>query len=171
MKWHFIFLFFIGFIGQGQISSEFKKYKEEHPNSHSVRLVQETTINIEVDKQGVIQITQENVEEDLYLDESATYNSKKALNFSSFYELEEIAAFSYIIKDGKYEEIEVTDFKEKDELEDSFYDDTKSINFIYPNLNASAKTSLKYRQKIKIPAFLIPFILATSIPLSRVNYP
>jgi len=167
MKWSGILIFLLGFSLQGQISTEFKKYKEEHPNSHSVRLIQESIINIEVDKEGAIQITQENLEEDLYLDESATYNSKQSLNFSSFYEMEEIAASSYILKDGEYEEIEVTDFKEKDELEDSFYDDTKSVNFIYPNLNASAKTSLRYRQKINNPRFLNAFYLGNFYPIIK----
>ena len=128
-------------------------------------MIQETIINIELDKEGNIQITQDSFEEDLYLDESATYNSKQSLNFSSFYELEEIAASSYIMKAGKYEEIKVTDFREKDELEDSFYDDTKSVNFIYPNLNASARTSLKFRQKINNPRFLNAFYFGNFYPI------
>ena len=78
-----------------------------------------------------------------------------------------LLASSYVVRDGKYEEIEVTDFKEKDELEDSFYDDTKSVNFIYPNLNASAKSSLKYRQKIKNPRFLNAFYFGNFYPIAK----
>lgn len=147
-----------------QIASDFTKYKEEHPNSHSVRLNQESKITIALVK-GELSITQEIIEEDLFLDKSATYGSNQALNFSSFYEMEKIEASSYILQGEKYVEMKVEDFKEKDELDNSFYDDTKSINFIYPNLDQGAKTKLKYSQKIKNPRFLNAFFFGNFYPI------
>lgn len=147
-----------------QIDSDFSQYKKDHPNSNSIRLHQETKITIEIDK-GEINILQEIKEEDLYLDESATYNSKESLTFSTFYEMDKLEASSLILKNGKYEEIKVKDFKEKDELENSFYDDTKSINFIYPNLEEGSKTILNYSQKIKNPRFLNAFYFGNFYPI------
>lgn len=159
-----ILLFSTNSFSQISSTSDLKKYGDEYPNTHSVRLNQETKITIELVK-GEIEITQETLEEDLFLDESATYNSKQSINFSSFYEMDKIEASSYIMRDGKYEEIKVEDFKEKDELENSFYDDTKSLNFIYSNLDKGGKTKLKYSQKIKNPRFLSAFLFGNVYPI------
>ena len=168
IKMKVLYVFMLLFCGTSfsQIASDFKKYKEEHPNAHSVRLKQETQIIIKLVK-GELKITKETIEEDLFLDESATYKSKRALNFSSFYEMEKIEASSFILNEGKYEEIKVKDFKEKDELDNSFYDDNKSLNFIYPNLNSGARTKLKYTQKIKNPRFLTAFFFGNFYPVIR----
>lgn len=147
-----------------QESSEFNLYKNLYPNSNSVRLNQKTTVTISLNAND-LNITQEFLEEDLYLDESANYNSKKALYFSSFFELEKVEASSFSFVDGKYKEIEVTDFKEKDEFNQSFYDDSKSLNFIFPNLKKGSKSILKYKENVKNPRFLSPFYFGDLYPI------
>lgn len=147
-----------------QESSEFNLYKNLYPNSNSVRLNQKTTVTISLNAND-LNITQEFLEEDLYLDESANYNSKKALYFSSFFELEKVEAASFSYVDGKYKEIEVTDFKEKDEFNQSFYDDSKSLNFIFPNLKKGSKSILKYKENVKNPRFLSPFYFGDLYPI------
>lgn len=136
-----------------QMATDYKTYKEQYPNAQSVRLQQHTTLNIAL-QEGQFEITQESTEEDLYLYENAKFDSKQSLSFSSFYELKDLEASSFVIKDGAYEELKVSDFKIKDELDTSFYDDIKSINFIYPGLGQGAKTRLHYTQQIKDPRFL-----------------
>ncbi len=164
MKWKTLFFIFVSLNSFAQISSDYTKYKAEHPNSHSVRLVQDIKVIIELEK-GELHITQEIIEEDLYLDESATFNSKRSLNFSSFYEIENIEASSFLLREGKYEELKVDEFKEKDEIEDSFYDDSKSVNFIFPGLTQGARTRLKYSQKIKNPRFLNSIFFGNIYPI------
>ncbi len=149
-----------------QHSSEYKVYKEQYPNSHSVRLNQETLIRITL-KNDKIGITQEFLEEDLFLDEAATYRSKETINFSSFFEIDNIEASSFNFENGKYKESKVETFKEKDELGQVFYDDTKSINFIYTNLNNGSKTKLKYTEKVKNPRFLSPFYFGDFFPIAN----
>ncbi len=158
-----IFLF-VSVVATAQNTAEYKEYKNVYPNAHSVRLNQETRVSIRLNDNN-FEITQETLEEDLYLDESATFNSKQSLSFSTFYELEEIEASAYILDKDNYKESEVTDFKQKDELTDSFYDDTKSVNFIYPNLNQGSKTKLKYRHRIKNPRFLNAFYFGNFYPI------
>lgn len=152
-----------------QISPDYQKYKDQYPNSQSVRLNKETILNIEFDN-GHFSIFQESIEEDLYLDESAKYDAKQSLNYSTFYELDKIEASSFVIENNKYEEIKVSDFKEKDELNGSFYDDVKSINFIYPNLGQGAKTKLKYKQIIKNPRFLSAFYFGNFYPIENSKF-
>ncbi len=160
----FLILFVIGANSFAQESKEFNLYKKLYPNAKAVRLNQETTIRIKLDAE-TINITQAFLEEDLYLDESANYNSKKALNFSSFFELDKVEASSFTYTDGKYKEVEVKDFKEKDEIDQSFYDDTKSLNFIFPNLKKGSKSVLKYSENVKNPRFLSPFYFGDFSPI------
>lgn len=149
-----------------QYSQEFNQHKTAHPNAHLIRLNQETTVTIKLNDEH-LDITQHFLEEDLYLDEAATYGSKRAINFSSFFELEKIEASSFAFKNGKYKEAKVEDFKEKDELDNSFYDDTKSVNFIYSNLEKGSKSKLIYSEKVKNPRFLSPFYFGDFSPIAN----
>ena len=141
-----LFLFVVTGVNS-QYSADFLKFSKLHPEDTKIRLQQETVITIEVTKLG-IEINQGFIEEDLYLNESATYNSKCRLNFSAFFELNEIEASSLSFEDNEYVATAVEKFTEKDELNQSFYDDTKSLNFVYPNLKKGSKSKLKYSQKI-----------------------
>jgi hypothetical protein len=149
-----------------QYSSDFNTYNKLYPEASRVRLQQETVITIEVDNDD-IKITQEFLEEDLFLNESATYNSKNRLSFSSFFELGKIKASSFYYDTDKYVETAVETFTEKDELNDSFYDDTKTLNFIYPNLKKGSKSKLEYSQIIKNPRFLSPFYFGDYFPIVK----
>jgi transglutaminase-like putative cysteine protease len=149
-----------------QNSEEYNRYKKLYPKAKSVRVNQETMVTLKLNA-GKIDITQEFIKEDLYLDESANYNSKKALSFSSFFELDKVEASSFSYEDGKYKEIEVTEFKEKDELDQSFYDDSKSLNFILPNLKKGSKSVIKYSEKVKNPRFLSPFYFGNFSPIIK----
>ncbi|MCG1034800.1 DUF3857 domain-containing protein [Polaribacter sargassicola] len=149
-----------------QFSPEFLKYSKEYPEAARVQLNQETIINIEIGENG-LDINQEFLEEELYLNESATYNSKNTLSFSSFFELNQIEASSFSYQNNNYVETTVDKFTEKDELNQSFHDDTKLLNFVYPNLKKGSKSRLKYSQKIKNPRFLIPFYFGDYYPIIK----
>ncbi|UKM65409.1 DUF3857 and transglutaminase domain-containing protein [Flavobacteriaceae bacterium GSB9] len=164
MRFIFIFICLSHLGSFAQESAEFNLYKKLYPNAKSVRVNQNTMVTIKLNY-GKLDITQEFFEEDLYLDEGASYNAKKALNFSSFFELDKVEASSFTYSDGKYKEFEVTDFKEKDELDHSFYDDTKSLTFIFPNLKKGSKSVLKYSENVKNPRFLSPFYFGDFSPI------
>ena len=161
-----IILILVGQFSFSQITSDFRRYKELYPNSQSVRLNQETILNIGLEK-GQFVISQEFFEEDLYLYESAKYEAKQSLSYSFFRELDKIEASSFVIKNNEYEELKVSDFKEKDELDGSFYDDVKSVNFIFPSLGKGAKTKLSYKQTIKNPRFLSAFYFGDFYPIEN----
>ncbi len=158
------FALLLGWSCLAQESQEFKHYKSLYPNANAVTLNKETTITIKLEAEN-INITQEFLEEDLYLDEGASLNSKRSLHFSSFFELEDVEASSFVFSDGKYREMQVKEFKEKDDLDQSFYDDSKSLNFIYPNLQKGSKSRLKYSEKVKNPRFLSPFYFGDFSPI------
>lgn len=160
-----LFLCFCG-IANAQFTKEFNALKEKYPEASSIRLNDEVKIYVKL-KNNELEIKQHFLEEDLFLDESATYASKSSLDFSSFFELESVEATSYQYKDGKYKAFEVEDFKEKDELDNSFHDDTKSLNFIYPNLAKGSKTKLQYTEIVKNPRFLSPIYFGNFYPIKK----
>lgn len=150
--------------GFSQVSPEVGTYRNLFPNAHTVRLNQATLIDISI-KDGEVDIIQEIVEEDLYLDESATHKSNRSVTFSSFFEMQEMEASSFVFDKNKYKEFKVEEFREKDELEHSFHDDARSVNFIFPSLKAGSKSRLKYSERIKNPRFLNPFFFADYFPI------
>lgn len=162
----FFLLFLIPLNLKAQYSPEFELNKSRYPESNKVRLLDEVSIIVKL-KNSAIEIQQSFVEEDLFLDESATYGSKKALSFSSFFELQSVEATSYEYKNGKYNPFKVENFVEKDELDDAFHDDSKSLNFIYPNLSIGGKTKLTYTEIVKNPRFLSPIYLGDFFPIQH----
>ena len=149
-----------------QYSAEFLKYYKLHPEDARVRLLQETIITIYIIDDS-LQIHQEFIEEDLYLNDAATYNSKNTLNFSAFFELKKIEAASFSYENNEYVENKVDKFTESDELNQSFHDDSKLLNFVYSNLKKGSKSRLKYSQEIKNPRFLTPFYFGDYFPVEQ----
>jgi len=146
------------------ISQDLEKYKKQYPNDDIVRLQQETIITIKINN-GSFTIHKEVYEEDLYLNNSANYNSKRSISYSTFFNLDKIEASSFSKLDGKYVENKVVDFNEKNNLNDSFYDDSKEVGFIYPKLTKGSKTSLKLTYDIKNPRFLSAFYFGDFYPI------
>ncbi|MCB0382603.1 MAG: DUF3857 domain-containing protein [Psychroserpens sp.] len=151
---------------EAQLSAEFELNKNKYPESHIVRLLDEVIISVAL-KNDEITIEQSFTEEDLYLDQTATYGSKRALNFSAFFELNSVEATSYEFDNGKYKAYKVEDFIEKDELDNSFHDDTKSLNFIFPKLSVGGKTKLQYSESVKNPRFLSPIYFGDFFPIQK----
>ena len=157
-------LIFLLFISWSLISQDLEKYKKQYPNDDIVRLQQETIINIKLNN-GEFTIHKEVFEEDLYLSNSANYNSKRSISYSTFFDLDKIEASSFSKQDGKYVENKVVDFNEKNNLNDSFYDDSKEVGFIYPKLAKGSKTNIKLTYNIKNPRFLSAFYFGDFYPI------
>ena len=154
---------------RAQLKEEFQQYRDRFPDAHSVRLINEARVTLML-KNGQLDIMQETREENLYMDRTAGYNSEESIHFSTFYEMESIEASSIVEDKGGEKEFKVSDFKVKDELTDSFYDDVQSINFVYPNLKEGARTKITYRQRIKDPRFLSTFYLGDFKPVERSTF-
>ena len=105
-------LIFLLFISWSLISQDLEKYTKQYPNDDVVRLQQETIITIKLNN-GVFTIHKEVFEEDLYLNNSANYNSKRSISYSTFFNLYKIEASSFSKLDGKYVENKVVNFNEK----------------------------------------------------------
>ena len=145
---------------------EFNTYKSKYPDARFVRLNNEIEISISVEEDQLY-IEKAAQKEDLYLDDTAKSFSDSSLSYSTFFELRDIEASSLLYEDGKLTEYPIEEFKESDEASDVFYDDTKTLNFIYPGLKEGAKSRLRYKQIIKNPRFLGAFYLGDFYPISK----
>ena len=165
-KVQMVLFVFLGlcFTMQAQKSKEFLTYKKAYPNAIFVRLQQETTYNIKL-KDDKINITKQVFEQDLYLSDLANANSQKSLSYSTFYDLDKIEASSFTYQNNTYKEIPVKTFNEKNDVGDTFYDDSKEISFIYADLKKGGKTQISYQYNIKNPRFLSAFYLGDFFPV------
>ena len=93
-------------------SQDLKKYKKLYPNDDVIRLQQEIVLHIKLDN-GTFSIKKDVFEEDLYLNNSANYNSKRSLSYATFFNLDTIEASSFSLQDDTYTENKVTNFNEK----------------------------------------------------------
>lgn len=147
-----------------QESPEFKKYKNAYPDEYLARLTSQRFIDISIED-NQIKISQTIEEEDLLLNETAQFATEESIEYSSFFLLDKIEASSLVYDGKKYREYEVEDFVRKDELSESFYDDTKSVNFLYPKLQQGAIKKLNYTTSITNPRFLSPVYFGNVYPL------
>ena len=162
-KYTFILSLFLAWSANSQ---DLKKYKKLYPNDDVIRLQQEIVLHIKLDN-GTFSIKKDVFEEDLYLNNSANYNSKRSLSYATFFNLDTIEASSFSLQDDTYTENKVTNFNEKNNLNDSFYDDSKELSFIYPKLAKGSKTQLKLQYNIKNPRFLNAFFFGDFYPVIR----
>ena len=165
-KVSFLLLLLLGCSAYSQYAPEFEKYKAKYNDANKVILNREVILNLDI-KNEELEVIQDNIEENLFMTDGANMAARETLNFSYFVELSDIEAFSTVYNEYKPSEFEVENFVEKDNLDNSFYDDSKSLVFLYPNLKKGAKSYLKYSEKIKNPRFLGAFYFGDTFPFSK----
>jgi len=136
-----------------QFSEEYHKLKKKFPESHSVTLNEEVAISINL-VEGKLQIEESTANEHIYLSKFANFGAKQEIGFSSFSEIKDIKAATYVFKEKKYIKNTVKEFIESDDVGQNFYDDSKKISFFFKGLGEGVKTQKSYIRKIKNPRFL-----------------
>lgn len=153
-----------------QYSEQYHKFKDLYPDEDKVHLISETNVFIEI-VNGEIEIKSKFFEEDLYLNNKANFYTKKSISYSSFFEISNLKASTSYFKKGKYKKLKVKQFSHKDELSGAtFYDDTKKISFLYPNLTEGCKTSISFEENITDPHFLSSFYFQDYCPTIKTVY-
>lgn len=133
-------------------------YTTHFPKEHVVSTVDETNIVIEINKSGELDISRRITEEKLLLSNVANSFSNDEIIYSSFYEVSDVDAASYIPKgNDAYTKKRVRDFRTEKAISDNvFHDDDMAIRFQYDDLRPGAKVGLAYTQHILNPFFLTP---------------
>lgn len=88
------------------------------------------------------------------------------INYDSFSSVEDLQACTMIPGNKGFEKISVTHFDEvNDQGGGIFFDDSRTINFVYPSLGKGAKTELNYTLVHKNPRFLDKIFFQSFIPV------
>jgi transglutaminase-like putative cysteine protease len=96
--------------------------------------------------------------EKMFLDSQAGVYSEGYVNYSVLDKIEKIEAGTMVPQKNKYEEIKVKDFTDKEHLSQNvFFDGSRSVSFLYPSLQAGAKTFLRYEQDYTEPRLMSSF--------------
>ncbi len=153
-----------------QFSEEYNKYKDLYPDEERVRLNDYTKITLNV-IDGEVKINLDYIEEDIYLKPTANYFAERSLSYTTFFDFNDIEAYSLVYNGKKYKKEKVKVFSHKDELSGSvFYDDSKSVNFIFPKLTEGGKSYLHYSETINDPHFMVGMYFGAYFPVLNTTY-
>ncbi|WP_033958047.1 DUF3857 domain-containing protein [Psychroserpens jangbogonensis] len=108
-------------------------------------------------------IVQNITEQGKFISSKNLYYANESIGYSSFSEIKDIEAFTYIPSTDK--RIEVDYIETKQEFDNMiFYSDDEYKSFIFPAVAKGAETHLNYKRIIKEPRFLGGFNFAIHVP-------
>jgi len=112
---------------------------------------------------GKFDIVQNITENGKFISSKNLYYANESIGYSSFTEIKDIEAFTYIPSTNK--KIEVDYIETKQEFDNMvFYSDDEYKSFIFPAVAKGAETHLNYNRIIKEPRFLGGFNFAIHVP-------
>ncbi len=125
-------------------------------------------VDISIDNDGELLITEHVYEEIQYLTDNAGLYSEQSIRYSgSFSEVQDVEAHSLVpTGKNKFKKIRVDKFITSDSRSSGvFYDDQKKISFVFPALKAGAKTVLKYTKTYREPRLWGYYIFSSYLPV------
>lgn len=152
MHKYFFFFLLVPFICWSQdFSDEDYIYLKRHEH---------IKINLNNDKFDIV----ENItEQGKFISSKNLYYANESIGYSSFFEIKDIEAFTYLPDSDK--KIEVDYIETKQEFDNMvFYSDDEYKSFIFPAVAKGAETNLTYKRIIKEPWFLGGFNFAIHVP-------
>jgi hypothetical protein len=159
-----ILVFAINLAAQYDIAS-YQSIKEQYPNNNIIILKKK--IHLIIRSGGttpdINMLTEERI---LYLKNTKGANPQNSTYTSSFSELIDYEASSYMLDSDKYKKLSVKDFKEVKKFRSGiFFDDTRELVFTFPGVAEGSVTELKTTHKIHEPRFLGIFFLNEFFPV------
>lgn len=148
-----------------------QKNKTKYPDESVVVLDYHVNYDIELNKQGKVEIILTSEERRLVTSDRSVFEYSDKVYSSSFKQLEEIEAYSLINENNKYKKKEAAVSKEKDNLGNSiFSDDLKTNHIGYSGLNKGSQIVIKTTHRISDPFFLRSFKLYLGAPINNVVF-
>ena len=154
--------FYIGIvlisINAMQAQSNFETYKKQYPDYNELILNNSTSYSISiVDKK--LKVIQDNQYDSMILSDYGIQYNKESFSYSDLVKLISFNAYTIIQEKGREKKIKVTQALEKLSSDGSvFYDDVKTKQLIFPNLEAGAKKVYEYTTEFTDPNLMHKFI-------------
>ncbi len=145
-------LLILGNLSFAQISNDYgyDEYKKRYPKESYLFLEIKSVDVFDIEK-GEMTIETIFDEKILYLNNNAYNLSSRGLYYDQFSEVYDIEAFSMNPENGKYKKEKVKNFTEEQTIADgvSFYDDSRTTKFKFPNLKEGSYSQMKHSRKTK----------------------
>jgi len=104
----------------------------------------------------------------LNLNEQAKVLAREKVHTSHLVSLIDIQAKTLVPNGKRYKEIAVENFEETDDrARGVFYDDSKSVIFVFPGVQPGSRSILDYTTRINDPRFLTSFYFGSFIPVEE----
>lgn len=165
----FFSTFLFGLIAQTP-AENLSFYQKKYPFTNVVRLQDDMTIDISLDKEENLNITKTIVEKDIILDKKASLYNSNTIQYSDLQALNYVQAKSLYPDTKKYLENKVTDdlISTKDKMDGSvFFDDIKEKKIIFPKLEQGSQKITEYQLQIIEPRLLGSFYFQSSMPTEK----
>lgn len=143
---------FLGAILHAQISNEYsyQEYKKKFPKESYVFLKLKSIDVFDIEK-GEVKIESQMEEKILYLNNNAYNLSSRGLYYDQFSEVYDVEALAINPENGKYKKQKVKEFNEEQTITEgiSFYDDSWTKKFKFPDLKEGSVSQLSYKRNVK----------------------
>jgi hypothetical protein len=142
---------------------ELAEEQKKHPDDFLIYTSKNKDIDISL-KNGKLYITSDVYDELFILKNLASLDAEESVDYSIFYKLLSLEAYTLVPNGKTYKKVEVKDFKERHVFDNMvFHDDVNERVFTYPNLSKGAKKVLHYKQEFTEPQLLDGFFFASSL--------
>lgn len=141
----------------------------KYPDEMAIFLKYDEYVNIDFSGDSVV-IESKIYRDMLHMNDQSNVFAKSRIYTSHFVKVSDISARTLVPNKKKYKTFQVTQFNESNDDLDAFYDDTRYISFIFPAVQAKARTVLEYSEKITDPHFLSGFYFTSYVPILDARY-
>jgi len=128
-------------------AKELKYFEQKYPNSSSVDVLSKQRLDINM-VDGKPEIYFELYSESIILTDVVSEFTNKEIYYSPVDPLLSVEAWSLIPDGNKYKKIPVKNFTHKSAVDDVFFNDVRTCNFVFTGLTKGSKIVYKYRRKI-----------------------
>lgn len=154
----------------GQKDDIYTQLRKEYSNENAVFVSRKENAEIKLEKDQLV-VYSKTYEELLLLTDKTSEYIDRNVYWSSFSDIEDLDARSEIPDGNGYKTIKVKNFSKTNEISDgTFYDDSRSYQFVFPGLTNGSRTILSYTEKLKDPHLFGRFYFVSFAPEKEVEY-
>lgn len=158
------------FAGAQSLQEEIEKAKQNYPDEFAVFNKMAVSVQIKM-KDGIPHVSANYIEEILHLNKQSNVLARDKVYTNSFEDLGNITAYTEIPHKNRSKKVTVSEFNESfDRGSSVFFDDTKTINFIYPAVDEGVKTVIQYSKELNEARFAPGFFFQRYLPVLESSY-